>query len=205
MCIWGQDVFKVYIFEFFNIFLFYAVSKWCVCLFVVIGRGGEQINKIQQESGCKVQIAPGESNTGSKESSGHICSNSVHFFPRFVFPDICCLNVRDVTEFVGVVSFRQRWSSREERVSHRRPWSHPVRLGLFTSFFFFNLLCESVWCWPFDLSMQEGQNATGWHRLSGARHSPLLPRVDQWERKHAGNDHSSWESWSHHRQRRRDD
>lgn len=25
----------------------------------VIGRGGEQINKIQQESGCKVQIAPG--------------------------------------------------------------------------------------------------------------------------------------------------
>lgn len=26
----------------------------------VIGRGGEQINKIQQESGCKVQIAPGE-------------------------------------------------------------------------------------------------------------------------------------------------
>lgn len=28
-------------------------------LFPVIGRGGEQINKIQQESGCKVQIAPG--------------------------------------------------------------------------------------------------------------------------------------------------
>lgn len=128
----------IYFFFFeFNIyikFLFYAVSKWCVCLFVVIGRGGEQINKIQQESGCKVQIAPGESNTGSEESSGHICSNSVHFFPRFVFPDICCLNVRDVTEFVGVVSFRQRWSSREERVSHRRPWSHPVRLGLFTFF-----------------------------------------------------------------------
>uniref|UniRef100_A0A3P9DA41 KH-type splicing regulatory protein n=1 Tax=Maylandia zebra TaxID=106582 RepID=A0A3P9DA41_9CICH len=26
---------------------------------LIIGRGGEQINKIQQESGCKVQIAPG--------------------------------------------------------------------------------------------------------------------------------------------------
>lgn len=25
----------------------------------VIGRGGEQINKIQQDSGCKVQISPG--------------------------------------------------------------------------------------------------------------------------------------------------
>lgn len=28
-------------------------------LFAVIGRGGEQINKIQQESACKVQIAQG--------------------------------------------------------------------------------------------------------------------------------------------------
>lgn len=27
----------------------------------VIGRGGEQINKIQQDSGCKVQISPGRS------------------------------------------------------------------------------------------------------------------------------------------------
>uniref|UniRef100_A0A8C7H4T0 KH-type splicing regulatory protein n=2 Tax=Oncorhynchus TaxID=8016 RepID=A0A8C7H4T0_ONCKI len=27
---------------------------------LIIGRGGEQINKIQQDSGCKVQIAPGE-------------------------------------------------------------------------------------------------------------------------------------------------
>lgn len=25
----------------------------------VIGRGGEQISRIQQESGCKIQIAPG--------------------------------------------------------------------------------------------------------------------------------------------------
>lgn len=29
-------------------------------LSLVIGRGGEQINKIQQDSGCKVQIAHGE-------------------------------------------------------------------------------------------------------------------------------------------------
>lgn len=27
----------------------------------VIGRGGEQISRIQQDSGCKIQIAPGES------------------------------------------------------------------------------------------------------------------------------------------------
>lgn len=30
-------------------------------LHLVIGRGGEQINKIQQDSGCKVQISPGMS------------------------------------------------------------------------------------------------------------------------------------------------
>lgn len=35
-----------------NTLLFLSLSA-------VIGRGGEQINKIQQESGCKVQIAPG--------------------------------------------------------------------------------------------------------------------------------------------------
>ncbi|XP_038640480.1 far upstream element-binding protein 2-like isoform X2 [Scyliorhinus canicula] len=34
---------------------------------LVIGRGGEQINRIQQESGCKVQIAPGPN---SDESGG---------------------------------------------------------------------------------------------------------------------------------------
>lgn len=26
----------------------------------VIGRGGEQISRLQQESGCKIQIAPGK-------------------------------------------------------------------------------------------------------------------------------------------------
>lgn len=26
---------------------------------LVIGRGGEQISRLQQESGCKIQIAPG--------------------------------------------------------------------------------------------------------------------------------------------------
>lgn len=31
-------------------------------LFSVIGRGGEQISRIQQDSGCKIQISPGESN-----------------------------------------------------------------------------------------------------------------------------------------------
>lgn len=29
-------------------------------LLVVIGRGGEQISRLQQESGCKIQIAPGK-------------------------------------------------------------------------------------------------------------------------------------------------
>lgn len=30
-------------------------------LIAVIGRGGEQISRIQAESGCKIQIAPGKS------------------------------------------------------------------------------------------------------------------------------------------------
>lgn len=40
-------------------------GKMCVLTFtfviLVIGRGGEQISRMQQESGCKIQIAPGES------------------------------------------------------------------------------------------------------------------------------------------------
>lgn len=35
---------------------------------LVIGRGGEQINKIQQDSGCKVQIAHGELYANAKTS-----------------------------------------------------------------------------------------------------------------------------------------
>ena len=30
-----------------------------LCIFLVIGKGGEQITRLQAESGCKVQIAPG--------------------------------------------------------------------------------------------------------------------------------------------------
>ena len=32
----------------------------------VIGRGGEQISRMQQESGCKIQIAPGKHTTTFK-------------------------------------------------------------------------------------------------------------------------------------------
>lgn len=39
-------------------------GKWYVLTLVklisVIGRGGEQISRIQAESGCKIQIAPGK-------------------------------------------------------------------------------------------------------------------------------------------------
>lgn len=40
----------------------FKLNSQCLncCPFTVIGRGGEQINKIQQDSGCKVQIAHGE-------------------------------------------------------------------------------------------------------------------------------------------------
>lgn len=41
-------------FSLFPPFIFFS------CLVLVIGRGGEQINKIQQDSGCKVQIAAGK-------------------------------------------------------------------------------------------------------------------------------------------------
>lgn len=37
-----------------------ALTRSSAPLLEVIGRGGEQINKIQQESGCKVQFAHGE-------------------------------------------------------------------------------------------------------------------------------------------------
>lgn len=36
-----------------------SISALLLFLRPVIGRGGEQINKIQQDSGCKVQISPG--------------------------------------------------------------------------------------------------------------------------------------------------
>lgn len=36
-----------------------SISAFFLFLHLVIGRGGEQINKIQQDSGCKVQISPG--------------------------------------------------------------------------------------------------------------------------------------------------
>lgn len=36
-----------------------SISAFVLFLHLVIGRGGEQINKIQQDSGCKVQISPG--------------------------------------------------------------------------------------------------------------------------------------------------
>ena len=38
-----------------------SISALLLFLHPVIGRGGEQINKIQQDSGCKVQISPGRS------------------------------------------------------------------------------------------------------------------------------------------------
>lgn len=41
------------------LFLLCETEIFHSCL--VIGRGGEQISRIQQESGCKIQIAPGKS------------------------------------------------------------------------------------------------------------------------------------------------
>lgn len=41
---------------FYNVLWRFHLRVLCL----VIGRGGEQISRIQQESGCKIQIAPGE-------------------------------------------------------------------------------------------------------------------------------------------------
>lgn len=47
----------------------------------VIGRGGEQINKIQQDSGCKVQIAPGNTSLLAKTTiHSHSISVTVNTF-----------------------------------------------------------------------------------------------------------------------------
>lgn len=42
-------------------FLFLLCETEIFHSYLVIGRGGEQISRIQQESGCKIQIAPGKS------------------------------------------------------------------------------------------------------------------------------------------------
>lgn len=39
--------------------LFLQILSLLFFFLQVIGRGGEQISRIQQESGCKIQIAPG--------------------------------------------------------------------------------------------------------------------------------------------------
>lgn len=43
--------------QYFWCFIFEGNKCFLSCL--VIGRGGEQISRLQQESGCKIQIAPG--------------------------------------------------------------------------------------------------------------------------------------------------
>lgn len=44
-----------------NVFIKHLeVTHYFFLFFVVIGRGGEQISRLQQESGCKIQIAPGK-------------------------------------------------------------------------------------------------------------------------------------------------
>lgn len=51
-------------FDIYNFFLSLPV--------LVIGRGGEQISRLQQESGCKIQIAPGRFGlAASAEKSEH--------------------------------------------------------------------------------------------------------------------------------------
>lgn len=57
------------------------VSNLSVFFFLqVIGRGGEQISRIQQESGCKIQIAPGnylwEGGCLFGENGGVVCRKS---------------------------------------------------------------------------------------------------------------------------------
>lgn len=34
------------------------ISRNCLYFLLVIGRGGEQVSRIQSETGCKVQVAP---------------------------------------------------------------------------------------------------------------------------------------------------
>lgn len=72
----------------------------------VIGRGGEQINKIQQESGCKVQIAPGT--VSIPKMFPFLLLVTTGFFPSgFSFVTL------------RIYVSRQWRPSREKRLSHR--------------------------------------------------------------------------------------
>lgn len=87
----------------------------------VIGRGGEQITRIQLESGCKIQIAAGETDY----------LHSSQGLPEVIPSMFCCSNAAhldvDVNSFVCVCVCRQwrsdgaamfpDWYSREHRVS----------------------------------------------------------------------------------------
>lgn len=57
-------------------------TQFAASLSPVIGRGGEQINKIQQESGCKVQIAP-----GTVSSSVALALTAIQSFQFFIIID----------------------------------------------------------------------------------------------------------------------
>lgn len=83
----------------FSTYCCHAVSRqYCECklfttyslfsLSPVIGRGGEQINKIQQDSGCKVQIAPGNTSLLAKTTiHTHSVSITVNTFMILVVLD----------------------------------------------------------------------------------------------------------------------
>lgn len=57
----------------------------------VIGRGGEQINKIQQDSGCKVQISPGMSEPDWCQEGGRARAGpgALQFSPNLCPPGGC--------------------------------------------------------------------------------------------------------------------
>ena len=74
----------------------------CLGLSVVIGRGGEQINRIQLESGCKIQIAAGETYRAS-DPAGSWWEN--------VFSSVCVCVCVCACVCVCVCALRQRWSS----------------------------------------------------------------------------------------------
>lgn len=71
----------------------------------VIGRGGEQITRIQLESGCKIQIAAGEFDV-ALSCCGESCQRL----------KVCCVCRQRRSDGAAVFA---DWNSREHRVSSR--------------------------------------------------------------------------------------
>lgn len=95
-----------------------------IIFFLVIGRGGEQISRIQQESGCKIQIAPG--------NVIFILNRKLAYFFKFLVKIMVCVNLFLALNFfcLFVLYCRQWWPSRKVLYVNWNTWVCPVSIKI---------------------------------------------------------------------------